>query len=106
MGPPQSIPKKGKSAAVVAPMSEDEGGHSRGQSVDANIDVDAEMNDIENGEEADVNESQGEEDEGDEDEEEEDQDIVDQMAMEVETVHRDSEGLDLSNQLADRDEDI
>lgn len=105
MGPPQSIPKKGKGAAVAVPMSEDEDGHSQGQPADPNIDVDAEMNEVENGEEADVNESQRE-DEGEEDEEEEDEELVDQVVMEDEEVRRDTMGLDLHNQPADGGEDI
>jgi hypothetical protein len=54
MGPPQSIPKKGKGTATVVPMSEDEDGNTQGQPADADMDVDAEMNDVEDGEEADV----------------------------------------------------
>ena len=104
MGPPQSIPKKGKGAAVIAPMSEEEA-HTQGQPADSNMDVDAEMDDVENGEEADVNESSGEEEETGEEEEEEDEELADQMAMEDEEVRRDIKGLDLPNQPADGDED-
>lgn len=106
MGPPQSIPKKGKGTAAVVPMSEDGGGNAQVQPAGADVDFDAEMNDIEDGEGADAKESQGEE-EGEEEEEEEDEDeeLVDQMAVEDEEVRRDTKGLDLQNQPAEGDED-
>ena len=108
MDPPQSIPKKGKGAAIVAPMSEDEDEPTRSLTADINIDIDAEMNDIENDEDADVNETQGEE-EGEEDEEEEedeDEEPVDQMVVEDEEVRRDTGGLDLHDEPVDGDEDV
>jgi len=100
MGPPQTIPKKGKGTAIVVPMSEDEDGHPQGQPTEASMDVDGE-----NDEEADVNESQGENDGEDEDEEEEEE-LVDQMAVEDEEIRRDIKGFDLHNQPADGDEDV
>lgn len=107
MGPPQSVPKKGKNAAVAVQMSDDDDDdeHNQDQPADSNMDVDAEMSDVENGEGVDVNESQ-EEEQGEEDEEEEDEELVDQTAEEDEEVRRDTEGLDLHNQPADGDEDI
>jgi DNA polymerase epsilon subunit 3 len=102
MGPPQSIPKKGKGAAVVVPMSEDEDGHAQGQISEANMDVDAEMDVAENDDDADANESQGEE-EGEEDEEEEEEELVDQMAVEDEEVRQDTQGLDIHGQPVDGD---
>jgi len=101
MGPPQSIPKKGKGAAIIVPMSEDEDGNIQSQPTDADMDVDAEMNDAEDVDEADANESQGE-DEG----EEEDEELVDQMAVEDEELRRDTKALDLHNPQADLDEDV
>ena len=101
MGPPQSIPKKGKGAATVVPMSEDEDGNAQGQPADAEMDVDAEMNDAEDVDEADANDSQGEE-EGEDDDEE----LVDEMAVEGEELHRDTKALDLHNPRADVDEDV
>ena len=100
MGPPQSIPRKGKGAAIIVPMSEDEDGNIQGQPADADMDVDAEMNDAEDVDEADANESQGEE-EG----EEEDEELVDQMAVEDEELRRDTKALNLRNPQADLDED-
>jgi len=107
MGPPQSIPKKGKGAAAVVPMSEDEDGNTQDQLDDTDMNVDAEKNDVEGAEEADVNESQGE-DEGEEgeDEDEEDEELVDQMAVEDEELHQDTKGLDLHNPRADVVEDV
>lgn len=106
MGPPQTIPKKGKAAAVAVPMSEDEDEKTQSKPADADIDVDAEMNNVEDGEEADGNESQ-EEDEGEEEEEEEEEEeLVDQMVVEDEEIRQDSKGLDSHNQPADGDEDV
>lgn len=105
MGPPQSIPKKGKGVAIVVPISENEDGSIQGQPTDADMDVDAEMNDAEDADE--TNESQGE-DEGEEDEgeEEEDEELVDQMAVEDEELRQDTKGIDLHNPQADEDKDI
>lgn len=107
MGPPQFVPKKGKGAAAVVPMSKDEDGNTQSQPTDADMDVDAEMNDAEDVDEANANESQGE-DEGEEDEgeEEEDEEPVDQMAVEDEELRRETKGLDLHNPQADVDEDV
>jgi len=104
MGPPLTIPKKGKGTAAVMPTSEDGGEDAQGQPAGAEMDFDAEMNEIDDGEDADAKESQ-EEDEGDE-EEDEDEELVDQMAVEDEEVHRDTKGLDLHNQPAHGNEDI
>lgn len=105
MGPPQTIPKKGKGAAVVVPMSEDEEGSAQGQPADADMDVDAEMNDVEDDEEAEVAESQGEE-EGEDDEDEDDDGSADQMTVEDEELRQDTKGLDLHDPQAGADEDI
>jgi len=105
MGPPQFVPKKGKGAATVVPMSKDEGGNTQSQPTDADMDVDAEMNDAEDVDEADANESQGE-DEEDEGEEEEEEELVDQMAVEDEELRRETKELDLHNPQADVDEDV
>jgi len=106
MGPPQSIPKKGKGPATVVPMSEDEDGNT--QPTEGDMDIDAEMNDVEEGEDADVVESQGEEegeeeeDEGEEgDEEEPELEIVDEMTVEDEELRQDTKGLDLQKSRAD-----
>ena len=107
MGPPQTIPKKGKGLATVVPMSEDEDGNTQGQSAAADMDIDAEMNDVEEGEDADAVESQGEEegdedeDEGEEGDEEEPEELVDQMTVEDEELRQDTKGLDLQNPRAD-----
>jgi len=101
MGPPQSIPKKGKGAAIVVPTSEDENENTRDQPTDGDMDVDAEMNDAEDVAEADANESQ-EEDEG----EEEDEELIDQMEVEDEELRQDTKALDLRNPRADAEEDV
>ena len=106
MGPPQSIPKKGKGAAIVMPMSEDEDGSAQGQPPDADMDVDAEMNDALEGEEVDAVESQGEDEGEEEDEEEEDEEVVDHMTVEDEELRRDTKGLDLHNPQAGVGEDV
>ncbi|KAF9653593.1 histone-fold-containing protein [Thelephora ganbajun] len=103
MGPPQSIPKKGKGAAMVVPISEGEDGNTQGQPADADMDVDTEMNDMDDAEEADVNGSQGEE--GEEDEDEENEELVDQMAVEDEEL-RDTKGLDLRDPRVEVDENV
>jgi DNA polymerase epsilon subunit 3 len=105
MGPPQSIPKKGKGAAIVVLMSEDEDGSPQGQPADADMDIDAETNDVEDGEEANIIESQGEE-EGEEEDEEEDEELVDQMAVEDEELRQDTKGLDPHNPQADVNENV
>ena len=92
MGPPQSIPKKGKGVSVVVPMSEDEDGNTQGPPAEADMDVDAEMNDPDDG---DINESQGEDGEEGEEEEEEEEELVDQMTVEDEEIRRDTKGLEL-----------
>ena len=107
MGPPQSIPKKGKGAGAVVPMSEDEDGSTQGQPAEAEMDIDAEMNDVEDNEEADVIESQGEDEgEDDEDEEEEEEEPADQMAVENEELRRDTKELDLHDPRVDADGDV
>jgi len=111
MGPPQSIPKKGKGPATVVPMSEDDDGNAQGQPAEAEMDIDAEMDDVEEGEDADAVESQGEEgeeeeDEGEEGDEEEPEELVDQMTVEDEELRRDTKGLELQNPRADMEEDV
>ena len=104
MGPPQSIPKKGKGTTTVVPMSQG-GENTQGQPADTDMDVDAEMDDVDDVDEANGNESR-EEDEDDEGEEEEDEEPVDQMAVEDEELRRDTEGLDLHNPQPDMDKDV
>jgi len=107
MGPPQTIPKKGRGVAIVVPTSEGEDGNAQGQSTDADMDVDAEMNDAGDADGADANESQGEDEgEGDEGEEEEDEELVDQMAVEDEEHRQDTKELDLHDPRADVDEGV
>lgn len=106
MGPPQAIPKKGKGAAAIVPMSEGEDGNTQGELADADMDVDAETNDGEGGEEAEVIESQGEDEGEEEDGEEEDEDEVDQVMVEGEELRRDTKGLDLHDPQADMEEDV
>jgi len=110
MGPPQSIPKKGKGPAIIVPMSEDEDGNAQGQPAETDMDIDAEMNDVEGGEEVDVVESQGDEEgdeEGDEGEEgEEEVELVDQMTVEDDELRQDTKGLDLRNPRGDVEGDV
>lgn len=107
MGPPPSIPKKGKGTGIVAPTSEDEDGNTQSQPTGADMDVDAEMNDVEDDEEADAVESQGEDEgEEDEDEGEEEDESGNPMTVEDEELRRDTIGLDLHNPPAGMDEEV